>query len=54
MLANLASLSMIGYGGSILAAIGVGSLGFAIAFTNTVGVLMSHKLIPDSQSFATG
>ncbi|SHI50108.1 Sugar phosphate permease [Dethiosulfatibacter aminovorans DSM 17477] len=54
MLASLVSLSMIGYGGSILAAIGVGSLGFSISFTNTVGVLMSHKIIPNSQSFATG
>jgi FSR family fosmidomycin resistance protein-like MFS transporter len=54
MLASMASLSMIGYGGSIVAAIGVGSLGFSISFTNTVGVLMSHKIIPNSQSFATG
>ena len=54
MVASLLSLSMIGYGGSIVAAIGVGSLGFSISFTNTVGVLMSHKIIPNSQSFATG
>ena len=54
MTASLLSLSMIGYGGSIIAAIGVGSLGLSISFTNTVGVLMSHKIIPNSQSFATG
>lgn len=54
MVASLLSLSMIGYGGSIVAAIGVGSLGFCISLTNTVGVLMSHKIIPNSQSFATG
>jgi FSR family fosmidomycin resistance protein-like MFS transporter len=54
MTASLVSLSMIGFGGSIVAAIGVGSLGFSISLTNTVGVLMSHKIIPNSQSFATG
>jgi FSR family fosmidomycin resistance protein-like MFS transporter len=54
MVASLGSLSMIGFGGSIIAAIGVGSLGFSISLTNTVGVLMSHKIIPNSQSFATG
>jgi FSR family fosmidomycin resistance protein-like MFS transporter len=54
MVASLGSLSMIGFGGSTIAAIGVGSLGFSISLTNTVGVLMSHKIIPNSQSFATG
>jgi FSR family fosmidomycin resistance protein-like MFS transporter len=54
MVASFLSLSMIGYGGSIIAAIGVGSLGFTLSLSNTVGVLMSHKIIPNSQSFATG
>lgn len=54
MLMSLLSLSMIGYGGSILSAVGVGSLGFCLSLTNTVAVLVSHEIIPDSQSFATG
>lgn len=54
MALSLLSLYLIGYGGSLLAAIGVGTLGFCTSLTNTVGVLVSHKIIPDSQSFATG
>ncbi len=54
MLLSLLSLSLIGYGGSWIAAVGVGILGFCSSLTNTVGVLVSHKIIPDSQSFATG
>jgi len=54
MFLSLLSLSLIGYGNSWLTALGVGSLGFCSSLTNTVGVLVSHKIIPDSQSFATG
>jgi FSR family fosmidomycin resistance protein-like MFS transporter len=54
MILSLISLALIGYGGSFLAALGVGTLGFCTSLTNTVGVLVSHKIIPDSQSFATG
>lgn len=54
MFLSLLSLSLIGYGGSWIAAVGVGTLGFCTSLTNTVGVLVSHKIIPDSQSFATG
>lgn len=54
MVVSLLSLSMIGYGGSVVAAAGVGTLGFSISLSNTVSVLMSHKIIPNSQSFATG
>ncbi len=54
MLLSLSSLTLIGYGSSWIAAVGVGILGFCYSLTNTVGVLVSHKIIPDSQSFATG
>ncbi|MFO7887436.1 MAG: MFS transporter [Eubacteriales bacterium] len=54
MFLSLLSLSLIGYGSSWIAAVGVGILGFCSCLTNTVGVLVSHKIIPDSQSFATG
>lgn len=54
MFISLVSMSMIAFGNSIISAIGIGSLGFSLSLTNTVIVLLSHNIIPNSQSFATG
>lgn len=54
MFISLVSISMIAFGGSLVSAIGIGSLGFCLSLTNTVIVLLSHKIIPNGQSFATG
>lgn len=51
---SLICLVAISFGNGMISGFSFAALGFCSSLSNTVGVMLSHKLIPNSQSFATG